>query len=466
MIIVQLSYFGLLFWFGLYMVNRDVRNIRLLLAGLGVIVCSLGFGVTLLMPYSQGDPFMAPPLSTVRDICFYLPLVLWQGAVLSTVSREEGERNVLWQLWRYVLTGLTVGIVIGLAFAANPDIYFVSSKAAVYVFFILITVLSIWGAVSGGTKRSFPFYVFNYVPFFVFACMTVLNLFFPEVVWNKWTLVANSAGMLLFGAYTIVKEIREQGESWLPDLFRSLDYSVFFTLIFSGQVALVSILGTGTGFDFATLLSLMVSIMVSIAFQVYVYPIRALLDNIALMTFPKLRTERSKLRLVESVQVRIDDDANPEEMDNEEFYRHIRRATSNLGNLERLAASPLAQLALIDERLRKCGTADGVVERANELKSLLIESILQMKPRPDEAFGTTDEWKFYNALYFPYVAGIKPYSVRYSNNQLDAPSKEALEWFRTCVPERTCYNWQNAGARLIATSLKEKNALLRRNKNE
>lgn len=461
MIIVQLGYFGLVFWFGLYLVNRDARNVRLLLAGLGAIVCSLGFGVSVLMPYSQGSQHMALSLSKVRDICFYLPLVLWQGAILSTVSGKEDKRNVLWQLWKYGLTGLTLVSVIWLAFSANPVLYDVSYKAAVCMFGILLTVLSIWGAVSDGIKRPLPFYVFSYVPLLVFVCMTALNLFFSEGVWNKGTLMANGAGMMLFGAYTMIKEIREQGESWLPDLFRSLDYSVFFTLIFSGQVALVILLGTGTGFDFATLLLLMVSMMVSIAFQVFVYPIRALLDNIALMTFPKLRTERSKLRLLESVQVRIDDDAKPEEMDDEELYRHIRRATSNLGNLERLASSPLAQLKLIEERLRKRGAADGVVERANELKSLLIESIVQMKPRRDEPFGTTDEWKFYNALYFPYVVGIKPYSVRYSDNQLDAPSKDALEWFRTYVPERTCYNWQNAGTRLIATSLKEKNTLIK-----
>lgn len=461
MIIAQLSYFGLVFWFGLYMVNRDARNVRLLLSGLGLIVCSLGFGAVVLMPYSQGVQLTELSLGKVRDICFYMPLVLWQGAVLSTATGKEDKRNVLWPLWKYGLTGLALGSVIWLAFAANPDVYDVSYKAAVCMFFILLTVLSIWGAVSDRIKRPLSFYVFSYAPLLVFACMMALNFFSPGGVWDKGVLMANGAGMLLFGAYTMIKEIREQGESWLPDLFRSLDYSVFFTLIFSGQVVLVILLGTETGFDFTTLSLLMVSMMVCIAFQVFVYPIRALFDSIALMMFPKLRTERSKLRLVESVQVRIDEDARPEEMDDEELYRHIRRATSNLSNLERLASSPLVQLKLIDERLRKHGVADGVVERANELKSVLIESILQMKPRREEQFGTTDEWKFYNVLYFPYVVGIKPYSVRYSDNHLDAPSKEALEWFRTYVPERTCYNWQNAGARLIATSLREKNALIK-----
>ncbi|MGG3506479.1 hypothetical protein ABES58_13460 [Paenibacillus lautus] len=461
MITVQLIYFGLMFWFGLYIVSRDARNVRLLLAGLGVIVCSFGVGAAILMPYSLEPQRIALPLSKIQDISSYLPLVLWQGAVLSTVAGKEDKRNALWTLWKYGLIGLALGSVIWLAFAVNPDEFVVSYKAALCTFFILFIVLSLWGTLSDKIKRPLSFYVFSYVPLLIFACMTALAFFYPNDAWNKGVTMAQGTGMLVFSAYTMIKEIREQGESWLPDLFRSLDYSVFFTLIFSGQVALVIWLGTGTGFDFITLLLLMISMMVSIAFQVFVYPIRALLDNFALMMFPKLRLERSKLRLVESVQARIDEDAKPEEMDDEELYRHIRRATSNLGNLERLASSPLTQLKLIDERLRKRGAVDGVMERANELKSLLIESILQIKPRQDESFGTTDEWKFYNALYFPYVVGIKPYSVRYSGNQLDAPSQDALAWFRSCVPERTCYNWQNAGVRLIATSLKEKNALIK-----
>ncbi|MFD0621140.1 hypothetical protein ACFQZR_27335 [Paenibacillus sp. GCM10027629] len=460
--VIQLIYFGLMFWFGLYLINRDIRNARLLLTGLGVLVCSLGYGAAVLLSYSAAaQPNMVLVLSKVRDIGGYLPLVLWQGAVLSMFAVQAHQRSLVWPLWKYGLTSLVLGSGIWLTVVNNPERYHISYTVVLCVLLILLLLFSIWGAVSDGTKRPIVFYGFNYVPLLIFICMTAATLFYLDGGWNQGMLVANGAGMLLFGGYILIKEIREQGETWLPDLFRSFDYSIFFTLIFSGQVALVIWLGTETGFNATTLSLLMVSMMISIAFQVLVYPIRAMLDNFALMTFPKLRSERSKLRLVESVQVRINEESKPDEMDDEELYRLIRRALSNLGNLERLAASPLTQLKLMDERLRMRGAADGVLERANELKSLLIHSIMQMKPNQDEPFGTTDEWKFYNALFFPYVIGIKPYSVRYSDDQLDQPSKDALEWFRTYVPERTCYNWQNAGSRLIATSLKEKNILSR-----
>ncbi len=53
--------------------------------------------------------------------------------------------------------------------------------------------------------------------------------------------------------------------------------------------------------------------------------------------------------------------------------------------------------------------------------------------------------------------GLKPYSRRtdYARNGLDSIEKAALDWFRTYVPERTLYNWQNASAKLVAQDLRE-----------
>jgi hypothetical protein len=90
------------------------------------------------------------------------------------------------------------------------------------------------------------------------------------------------------------------------------------------------------------------------------------------------------------------------------------------------------------------------LESENELKLILLELVEQLKPKPDQSFGTTDEWRF------PYIIEIKPYSKRYDGSQLDKEAKEALEWFRTSVPERTFYNWINSAARLIAKQLKNK----------
>jgi hypothetical protein len=95
-----------------------------------------------------------------------------------------------------------------------------------------------------------------------------------------------------------------------------------------------------------------------------------------------------------------------------------------------------------------------MLERAAELKAVLTESIIRLKPRGEDDFGTSDEWRYYNALYFLYVVGLKPYSQRTQHIPTDPVTRKALEWFRVHVPERTLYNWQNAATRLIAQDLR------------
>ena len=271
--------------------------------------------------------------------------------------------------------------------------------------------------------------------------------------WEAAGRALTSAGLILSALWTLRTEIRNQGESWLPDLFRSLDYTACVTLLFSGQVALAVHWGAGLRLPTAALL--LGSIVVSVAFQVFAYPIRAALDRLAFAAFPGLRAANARTRLVEIVQPRIDEEAGPDTMSDEELFRFTRRALSHFGDLQRLASNPLTRMKVIEARLRERGAADDVLERANELKAVLLECILQLKPRRDEAFGTSDEWRYYNVLYFPYIVGIKPYSLRYAPDRLNPAALAALEWFRANVPERTYYNWQNAGAKMIAMRLRQ-----------
>jgi len=132
-------------------------------------------------------------------------------------------------------------------------------------------------------------------------------------------------------------------------------------------------------------------------------------------------------------------------MSEEQFARLTRRALSHLGDLPKLAASPLVDLPIVQ------GTQP--LDRAQALKSLLVQSIQKLKPQSDMEFGVTDEWRYYNALHFPYVLGLKPYTRRADYDSLDNASRAALDWFRTSVPERTLHNWQNAAAKLIAKDL-------------
>jgi hypothetical protein len=133
-------------------------------------------------------------------------------------------------------------------------------------------------------------------------------------------------------------------------------------------------------------------------------------------------------------------------VDDEQFARLTRRALSHLGDLPKLATNRLVNLPGI------AGT--NPLDRAHALKALLVRSIQKLKPHSEAEFGTTDEWRYYNAVHFPYVLGLKPYTRRADYDSLDDASRAALEWFQTSVPERTLHNWQNTAAKLIAEDIR------------
>ena len=196
------------------------------------------------------------------------------------------------------------------------------------------------------------------------------------------------------------------------------------------------------------LFGLITTLLVALAFY---DDIQSMLDGVIFSRESKVKQERDTLRAVSGGLTRTDDSHLINRIDEKEFTRLTRRALSHYGDLNKLAASPLLQLSLLEDRIED----DNVLARANALKALLRESIEQLKPEEGD-FAPTDEWRYYNVLYFPYIAGLKPYSARFFRDDLDPAEEEALEWFRTFVPERTLYNWQKTAAELVARDLREK----------
>jgi hypothetical protein len=257
---------------------------------------------------------------------------------------------------------------------------------------------------------------------------------------------------LAVGGMLIARHVREQGESLVPDLLKSYDYSLLIAALFGGQVVLAMWLSTGVT---ETMLLLLYGTMgAAIAMQVFLDRVQSFLDHIAFANVPWLREERAELRKVASTLPRVNM-TDPLTIEEEEFARLTRRALGDFSDLTKLATSPLTNLPEVHRRLAERGIEPTTLERARELKLILAKAIEQLKPRTGESYGTTDEWRFYNALYYPYIIGMRPYSRR-AVHSFDEPSHwEVLEWFRTYVPERTLYNWQSAAAGLIAAHLRE-----------
>lgn len=256
-----------------------------------------------------------------------------------------------------------------------------------------------------------------------------------------------------FGLDVALFDAFDEGQTLLPDLYRSFDYSFIMVLLFGGLVALAIIFGAGLTLPMVSLL--LATIAAAIATQTWADSVQTALDRLAMASFPGLRQARADLRTATSTLTRLGDNIKFESLDDAEFGRLTRRALSQLGDLPRLAASPLTRLPLIEARLTARGAPDNTLERAAELKAVLTESIARLKPRDQNHFGVSEAWRYYNALYFPYVLGLKPYSRRETNGS-DPATRQALEWFQTQVPERTLHNWQNTAARLVAQDLKER----------
>jgi hypothetical protein len=182
-------------------------------------------------------------------------------------------------------------------------------------------------------------------------------------------------------------------------------------------------------------------------------PLAGLLDRLTFSRSPALRADRAALRDAEAALPRRS--ASPlDGIDEDSFARLTRRALGHYGDLSKLVASPLTKLPIIDERLAARGAADAPLERANELKALLAERIAALKPRDGGDFGTTEHWRYYNSLYFPYVVGVRAYAQNATAAGLDPIARQAWQWFVTEVPQRSLHNWQNAAARLIAADLR------------
>ncbi len=274
--------------------------------------------------------------------------------------------------------------------------------------------------------------------------------------WRFTAVFIAGIALLMIGIPFVIIHAADAGEAWAPHFFRSFDYALFMALLFGGQVVLLMAVFFGVNYPF--LLLLLGMIVTAVLIQLFSNPVQMAVDQLALATFPKIRQARSHLRTEADVVLRVDPALNLMEMEANIFAKHTRRALSHMGDLPKLAVNPLNYLPIVENRLQENGRTESTLLRATELKIVLTESIACLRPPGEACFGTSDAWRHYNALYFPYVRGIRPYRRRYNfdSNGNDPVVQEALTWFREQVPERTLYNWQNAAANLIARDLRER----------
>lgn len=412
--------FGVAWWLGLYLFARGPAKPTLRRAGIGLI----GYALALATDGLGND------LLTAVLLC--PPAVFWTGVLVALLP----DRPVIDRWWRFAI--LPASLVVAVASAFTSEIVVVAAVAP------LFWALGLLLRHRAEIRQDAAFGVLV-VALLMFGLTLALVLVGFDVVSRELLLAGIGVDIALLGGCVAVFDAFDEGETIRRDMLWSLAVAGGTAVLFGSQVALAMLVAG----DLDLLLYGVVA--AAIAVQVLARPINTLADRFAFP--PDLRRERGELRDVAAALPRRDETLALAALDEAEFVRLTRRALSNYGDLGKLVSSPLAALPAIDSRLAARGAAGAPLERATELKALLLDTIARLKPR-DGDFGTSEEWRHYNALYFYYVVGVRPYSVRTKVTELDPVARRALAWFADHVPERTLHNWQAAGAKIVAGELR------------
>ena len=446
--------FTLSWWLGLYLLARDPRKPVLVLAAFGL--CSFA-AVVALDAIRLGTHGNAELLSRIEVYLVVVPGVAW-FAVLVELSRPAEH----WRSRVGELTATSVVAVLALAGATLAGGVEGPLRPGHWVMVAVISVATLAAMVRAVVRRPVNG---RRVP--VLGVVVVATLFFalanailviPLGVVPSWLALASTGvDVLALGVAVALWDAFDEGQALRADMLRSFVGTIVVAVIFGGQ-ALLGLAVTPADSRTVVTVLLFTSLAVAITITVLADPLAGVLDRMAFSRSPSLRAERAALRRTEAA-LPLRAESALDGVDDDSFARLTRRALGHYGDLSKLVASPLTALPVIDERLIARGAPDQPLERANELKAVLADRIAALKPRDGGDFGTTEEWRYYNSLYFPYVVGVRAYAQNATAAGLDPTARQAWQWFVTEVPQRSLHNWQNAAARVIAADLRGRSAV-------
>ena len=438
--------FSLSWWLGLYLLARDPRKPVLVFSAVGL--CTFATVVALdavrLVTHSA-------LLGHVEIYLVAVPGVAWFAVLLEIARADDNGRTRAGEL--LLVGGAGALTLVGAALAGSVE----GPLRLGHVVMCVVISTSTLGAMIVAVRRrvqKIPLVGLVITATLFFALANAI-LIIPLGIVPSWlALASTSCDVLSLGVAVALWDAFDEGQALRADMLRSFTGTGMVVALLGGQMLIgIALTRQQPTAQTALIMLLFTSLAIAASVQVLADPLAGLLDRMVFSRAPLLRAHRATLRRTESaLPLRSADPLDG--FDDDTFARLTRRALGHYGDLSKLVANPLTALPAIDERLAARGAPDQPLERAIELKALLADRIARLKPRDGADFGTTEQWRYYNSLYFPYVVGVRAYAQNATASGLDPTARQAWQWFVTEVPQRSLHNWQNAAARLIAADLR------------
>ncbi|MEV4707185.1 hypothetical protein [Actinoplanes sp. NPDC049316] len=418
--------FALTWWLGCYLVGRDPARVVLWRAAGALAAYALAVAAWTVAP---GSP--------AARVLLCVPALCWAGVATALLPREAPERRQVNRGWVFVsalflvlaavLPG--VGKLVALAPLAGATVLLLRYRDKVRP-----------GPLPVALTAAAGLYALGLV-----VLLAPVDAGSPELV-----LATVGLDLLLLGYLVAVHDAAEAGERLLPDLRRSLVAAVVAVLLCGGPAALTMLAAPHLRVVVVLQFVLVAMVMGGVGLAGL---LGAGLDRIAFLQDERLRADRSALLVAAEALPRRPERHRMIALSEEEFRQLTRRALEDFADVGRLLRNPLVDLPAVDRRLlaRGAGVPDQPLARVAELRAVLAEQVTRLKPAG--SFGTTDEWRFYNALHYCCVLGLRPYDRAPQAEGLDRDARQALDWFRRFVPSRSLQRWKGEGADLVAARL-------------
>src|ERR1700744_3410831 len=428
-------------WLGLYLLSRDPRKPVLALAALGLCGFALVVAMDAVRTVSVAH---ARLLSQLEIYLAAVPSVAWFAVLVELSRPRESWRARTKEL--LLVAGVAALTLFGAMMAGSVD---GPLRPGHLLMFAVISVSTLGAMVVAVLRPAQPMRVVGVVVVAtLFFALANAILIIPLGLVPSWLALASTGfDVLALGVAVALWDAFDEGQALRADMLRSFAGCSAVALLFGGQALIgLAVTRNEPTAQIALTALMFTTLAVAITVQVLADPLAGVLDRMAFSRSPTLRADRAALRHTGAALPLRSVDAlqDLQAVDDDTFARLTRRALGHYADLTKLVASPLTTLPVIDERLAARGAPDHPVERANELKAVLADGISRLKPRDGGDFGTTEQWRYYNALYFPYVVGVRAYAQNATASGLDPTARQAWQWLVTEVPQRSLHNLQTA----------------------